>query len=115
MLLIFIEFTVPAIATVPLKVVVVISSALILSSSPILLQTIEVDKLITFTDTVISCSVTTTVYDAQVTNLNGGTVDEGISYRIITKLLPPLTEYCQVAPTSKPLTVIKPLLVIPSL
>jgi hypothetical protein len=52
-----------------------------------------VDKLITFTDTVISCSVslpatsvatmvTVTVYDAQVTNLNGGTVDEGISYRI---------------------------------
>jgi hypothetical protein len=28
----------------------------------------------------------------------------------LTKPLSPLTEYCQVAPTSKPLTVIKPLL-----
>jgi hypothetical protein len=26
--------------------------------------------------------ITTTVYDAQVTNLNGGTVDEGITYSI---------------------------------
>jgi hypothetical protein len=57
MLLIFIEVTVPMIATVPLKVVASISLALILLSSPMPLQTTEVDKPITFTDTVISCYV----------------------------------------------------------
>jgi hypothetical protein len=71
-------------------------------------QTTEVDKPIVFTDTVISCSaslpatsagpmfnlqptevnvnvnapITTTVYDAQATNLNGGNADEGITYSI---------------------------------
>jgi hypothetical protein len=44
------------IATVPLKVVTAISSTLILLSLPIPLQTIEVDKLVSFTDIVISCS-----------------------------------------------------------
>jgi hypothetical protein len=43
------------IATVPLKVVAAISLALILLSSPILFQAIEVEKLNSFTDTVISC------------------------------------------------------------
>jgi uncharacterized phosphosugar-binding protein len=38
-------------------VVAAISLALILLSSPILLQAIEVEKLNSFTDTVISCSV----------------------------------------------------------
>jgi hypothetical protein len=30
----------------------------------------------------VNTPITTTVYDAQVTNLNGGNADEGISYRI---------------------------------
>jgi hypothetical protein len=63
-----------------------------------------VDKLVSFTDTVISRSALlpatsvativtvsllcadvcflTTVYDAQATNLDGGTIDEGITYSI---------------------------------
>ncbi len=32
--------------------------------------------------TYVNAPITTTVYDAQVTNLNGGTADEGITYRI---------------------------------
>ena len=32
--------------------------------------------------TYVNAPITTTVYDAQVTNLNGGIVDEGITYRI---------------------------------
>jgi hypothetical protein len=44
------------VSTMPLKVVAAISLALILLSSPIPLQAIEVDKAF-FTDTVISCSV----------------------------------------------------------
>jgi hypothetical protein len=44
------------IATVPLKVVAAISLALSLLSSPMPLQTTEVDKPILFTDTVIGCS-----------------------------------------------------------
>jgi hypothetical protein len=49
---IFIEVTAPMIVTVPLKVVATISLALILLSLPIPLQTIEVDKPISFTDTI---------------------------------------------------------------
>jgi hypothetical protein len=30
----------------------------------------------------VNTPITTTVYDAQATNLNGGNADEGISYRI---------------------------------
>jgi hypothetical protein len=51
-----IEVTTPMISTVPLKAVVAISLALILLSPPIPFQTTEVDKLTTFTDTVISFS-----------------------------------------------------------
>jgi hypothetical protein len=58
MLLIFIEVTVPMITTVPLKVAVAISLALIFLSSPILFQTTEVDKLDSSTDTVISNNLT---------------------------------------------------------
>jgi hypothetical protein len=50
---------------------------LILLSSPIPFQTIEVDKLVS-----INAPTTTTVYDAQATNLDGGTIDEGITYSI---------------------------------
>jgi hypothetical protein len=50
------SLTVPTIVTVPLKVVAAISSTLILLSLPIPLQTTEVDKLITSTETVIGCS-----------------------------------------------------------
>jgi hypothetical protein len=60
-----IEVTTPMISTVPLKAVVAISLALILLSPPIPFQTTEVDKLTTFTDTVISFSAS-----------------EGITYRI---------------------------------
>jgi hypothetical protein len=49
MLLIFIEVTAPMIATVQLKVVTAISLALILLPSPIPFQTLEVDKLVSFT------------------------------------------------------------------
>ncbi len=40
------------------------------------------DSQPTIVDAYVNDPITTTVYDAQVTNLNGGTVDEGISYRI---------------------------------
>jgi hypothetical protein len=50
------EVTVSMAATVPLKLVTAISLALILLSSPISLQAIEVDK-VSSTDIVISCSV----------------------------------------------------------
>ena len=40
------------------------------------------DSQPTIVDAYVNNPITTTVYDAQVTNLNGGTVDEGISYRI---------------------------------
>jgi hypothetical protein len=56
MALMFIEVTASMIATVPFKVTVAISLALILSSLPIPPQITEVDKLVSFTDTVISCS-----------------------------------------------------------
>jgi hypothetical protein len=52
----FIEVTASMIATVPFKVTVAISLALILSSLPIPPQITEVDKLVSFTDTVISRS-----------------------------------------------------------
>jgi hypothetical protein len=56
MALMFIEVTASMIATVPFKVTVAISLALILSSLPIPPQITEVDKLVSFTDTVISRS-----------------------------------------------------------
>jgi hypothetical protein len=57
---------------VPLKVVATISLALILLSSPIPLPV----------NIRVNTPITTTVYDAQVTNLNGGNADEGITYKI---------------------------------
>jgi hypothetical protein len=40
-------------------------------------------KPFTAIDANINASITTTIYDAQATNLNNGNVDEGITYSII--------------------------------
>ena len=53
-------------------------------TSPIIVDTIDpiFEKPFTAIDANINASITTTIYDAQATNLNNGNVDEGITYSI---------------------------------
>jgi hypothetical protein len=59
-------------------------SAFVQHTSTIIEVTIDpiFEKPITAIDANINASITTTIYDAQATNLNNGNVDEGITYSI---------------------------------